>query len=199
MSYRKGFTQIEAVMVVVACVVIAGILFWTIGRHSRVHTHRRTSHISTQVKGIHSGMILYAQGNKEVYPGLDSEWNEAGPTVPGVTTVGSGNRTGFDPATRYAILLNGNFFTPEFAISPVEVKQPAVPDRDINSDNFSYAMLRIDGPPDGARKAEWRYTQNANAVIVSDRNLGNAGGDQARSIHYGLDHAWFGGYATNDR
>ena len=78
--------------------------------------------------------------------------------------------------------LNRDSFTPEYAISPFDSLQPAKPGDQLVTDdatgNVSYAMLSIAGDPAvdpavKARRDEWSETLNPDAIVVSDRLVGN--------------------------
>lgn len=149
---------------------------------------------ASHIRGITRGLILFAQGNGDRYPGLKSDGAEAK-----AADVAGGNFTsskdGYHPQLRYAILLNGGFFTPEDLVAPTDDKTAATPG-EVTADNYSYAMLMI-SEQGATRKREWSATTNSQAPVMSDRNLGGAGGD-ARSIHDNTAEAWVGHVAYND-
>lgn len=148
-----------------------------------------------QVRGISMGLILFAQGNGDMYPGLSANGAEAKATV---TSNGKFTTTndGYHPQLRYAVLLNNEFFTPDYAIAPTDdAKKPAEPGK-FTSDNYSYAMLMI-SEKDATRNHDWRATTNSQAVVMSDRNLAGAGSD-ARSIHDSTADGWIGAVGYND-
>ncbi len=76
---------------------------------------------------------------------------------------------------RFAELLAGEFFTPDYVFSPYE-SDPSITlwpgNVPVTSSHYSYAMLQV--PLSGGRNSEWRQTLNAQAVILSDRNTGTA-------------------------
>ena len=130
----------------------------------------------SHVRGIISGCILYAQGNKEQFPGMRDGGRDTTP-IPNRNQIGFATADGAYPGYRYAVLLNGNFFTPEYAISPAESgKTPVQVGQNINENNFSYAMLRLDPFTKAVqgRLDEWRASNNSQAVVISDRNIGGA-------------------------
>lgn len=111
---------------------------------------------STQFRGIHQGMVMYAQGNRSYFPGLTKDGRDDNPGV----------------ENRFSIMLNNNYFTGEYAISPVEVKT-AWTTGAVSTAHYSYSMLQL--PPDGGRRSEWRETLNTHAAVLSDRNTAAAG------------------------
>ncbi len=139
----------------------------------RTHVPARKMQNAMQIRGVVQGCILFAQGNNEYYPGLSSTGD---PTVAAVNEPNQFTVLANDQsvANRFAILLNGNYFTPEYAISPLETlpKTKAVPGQRVTTDNFSYAMLQISGSPhtrDAGRDKEWFATTNPLAIVVGDR------------------------------
>ncbi len=138
---------------------------------------------STQVRGIIQGCILYAQSNNEYYPGLTSTGGSNIPSVSGPTlyTVAPNDQSA---SNRLAILLNGNYFTPEYARSPNENTPKNAPalGSPLTTGNFSYAMLQISGTPrDAGRDKEWKATTNTQAAVMGDRGLG--GNLKTTTIH----------------
>lgn len=155
---------------------------------------------SSQLRGIHQGMVTYGNSNKEYFPGLRPD-GSYGVFEPGSITnpTPAEMQVGITVEDRYAILLTGDYFTPEYTISPMETeplkdwdsaKQPAV-----TKENYSYAMLQV--PEDGGRHAEWGQTLNSQAIVVSDRNTAVSG--PATSIHNEAgDKHWRGSVLWND-
>ncbi len=146
----------------------------------------RSGHNISHVRGIIQGSLLYAQGNNEYYPGLTSSGSTAIPAVPGSATNNVYTVLANDQsvANRFAILLNGNFFTPEYMRSPSETLNKTSPAAGgaITTGNFSYAMLQISGTAaDAGRDSEWKYTINAQAAVIGDR--GQGGNLRQTSIH----------------
>ncbi len=141
---------------------------------------------STQIRGIVQCALLYAQGNNDYYPGLTSAGGTdiaavAGNATNNIYTVLANDQS---VANRFAILLNGNFFTPEYMRSPLETmnKTSPAPGGTITTGNFSYAMLQISGTPaDAGRNSEWKATTIAEAAVMGDR--GQGGNLLQTSIH----------------
>ena len=94
-------------------VLLIGIMLPALGAARR--TARRMQN-STQLRGVHQGMVTFGNSNKENFPGLTSKGNilEDAAEITGMS--GHGGTT----EARMWILLDGNFFTPEYAISPSE-------------------------------------------------------------------------------
>ncbi len=143
---------------------------------------------------------------------------------------GTGNRNtgsasdGSHVTSRYYILFKGEFFTPEYAISPAENSfvepyvastGPSVKSVEFSTygvKNYSYAMLAFRGQTaatgntpqptnfmDAPRVAEWQQTLNAQAIVLSDRNTGGGSSNTTiNSIHSGRQGEWSGSVLWND-
>ncbi len=183
---QRGMTIRDLLIVVVTLAVLLAIAV------PAIHTLKRRLRFASnadQMGGIFQGMVTFSQSNRGptgdgYYPGL----NGSGQLVDAVTFTGvdgtflSDGTRGDDPSVRYCVMLNASYFTPEYMIRPAEKgngKSEVWPigevddvDDSVSSDNFSYAMLRIDDPLSG-RRGEWQATQNASAVVLSDRNVGS--------------------------
>jgi uncharacterized membrane protein len=156
---------------------------------------------STQVRGIHSGCVLYAQGNNTYFPGLDVNGDpDAGNQSLQTRTADRAIST----AGRFQILLKNNFFTGEYAISPAETKTTWQGGR-VSEANYSFAMLDISGNNAKGlaeeRASEWRDTINSEAAVISDRLAGGTPGQNNtyRSIHTRQNgQGWRGSVGWND-
>ena len=195
---RSGFTLIETLLVVGIVVVLVAVLVPTLA-HLRQKARRSTS--NTQLRGIHNTLVNWSYskargGPTDWYVGVDSDGN----IRPNDEDAGySGD--GSVPAARYWSLLRNNFFTPEYMISPADkLKVPVRKDSNtyppLTADNFSYAMMALPGSEN--EKAEWKETQNADAIVLSDRAIGETATDISSLWTETGSGTWSGGVAHND-
>jgi hypothetical protein len=147
----KSFNVGELAGVVVLTLLLSTLLL-PMGNHAQARSY------SSQLRGIHQGLVTFANSNKNWYAGVDASGNDAGITI----------------EERYQLMMEGDFFTPEYAISPSE-DDPLIHEWSetgtVTQDNYSYAMLQVPNP--GARREEWKQTLNSQAIVMSDRNVGN--------------------------
>ena len=178
-THQRGISLMD----IIALVALMGLLFVIIfaivlppplgGR--RGGGGRRMQN-ATQVRGIQQGMVLYAQGNKNYYPGFDKHGNNQifASNVAKVPDFLAADFSSTNPtAAVYALLMNGSYFTPEYAISPLEPnKVKATPgSTPITTANYSYALLSVADPTaDKGRREEWTDTNNSQTPIAGDRS-----------------------------
>jgi prepilin-type N-terminal cleavage/methylation domain-containing protein len=210
---RRAFTLVELLVVISIIALLIGILLPSLGSARR---SARQMQNSTQVRGIHQGLVIFSQGNgsNEYFAGMNSngaqitETAAADVTLPYVNGT-AGQNTGFTVQARFALLLGGDYFPSQYLISPSEVDSDfTVYDTVTNAksattfanSNYSYALLECNTA--GQRQGEWRNTTNSQAVVISDRVRGPAAnftsGTQSTydSIHG--DNGWKGSVGFND-
>jgi prepilin-type N-terminal cleavage/methylation domain-containing protein len=169
MLRKKAFTLIELLVVISIIALLIGILLPALGAARRT---ARQMQNSTQVRGIQTAFVLYAQGNNNFYPGFNGT-DVAGEN--GVALPATGNTDGAQASTRLAICLYGNYFTGDYEISPVEVKNVWTTGI-ITTANFSYNLLQIGNTAttgatiDSGRRAEWSNTINTQGNVLADRS-----------------------------
>jgi type II secretory pathway pseudopilin PulG len=183
-----GFSIIE-VLVMMAVVLIAASLCLAAQEQNRRAAQQEQN--STQLRGIHQGMIIYAQANKA---GSKMGW------FPGVSAEGEIKQTEHGP--KFKIMIESNIFTSAYIINPRDKGKEAweEDDGDLTTDHYSYAMLRVeDVENDKGRYQEWRETINTRAIVLSDRNT--KAGDERGSVWTDGDperKGWHGSTAYND-
>ena len=185
---NSGFNIVQLALVV-ALVLVSSSLIVACGNLSASRETARRMQNSTQLRGIHQGLVTYANSNKNRFPGINL----------------AGENDGIEVESRFQTLLVGNFFTPEYAISPSETDQNITAwdgTSPLSSANYSYAMLQVpDNNPElqdhkQGRRTEWGQTLNSQAIVMSDRNTGGA--KAPASYHSGGSSGWSGAVLWND-
>lgn len=179
----RAFTVIELVVAVIVVLVLVAILLPAMAP-SRCHGCRQIKD-STQIRGIHQGMVLWAQNNKDRYP-LPSEIDAGNVTV---AEDGAKDTT----ANIMSVLIYNGFFSPELCVSPAEANAAikVMPDysysnpaKAVNpakalwdpafstdftggkSGYFSYAHML---PADERLKNDWSNTFDATRAVIGNR------------------------------
>ncbi len=186
MPHARGFTWVEAL--VVAAVAVVGLVILLVvlpGLRMGTGGHGRQYPALAQLRGIHQGMVIYAQSNKlpgqntlGFFPGLNPDGTHGTITV----------------EERFKILLDVNAFTPEYLISPADSNKTDWHSGPLTTANYSYAMLQV--PAQGGRHDEWAETINTQAIVLSDRNTGTT--QQPASIWSARGGPWQGTVVHND-
>jgi prepilin-type N-terminal cleavage/methylation domain-containing protein len=185
MLKNRAFTLIELLVVISIIALLIGILLPTLGA-ARVAAQRMEN--STRIRGVSSACIAYADSNRGRYPGMGKDQTT-------YTTAGTEWHTAH---RRLQILLDGQYFTAEYIVSPREGTK--TPDSQLSSDpatatdHFSYALLEIE--VGAGRQTEWGSTLNSEAPVLGDRETAGATGPAARSIW--SDNDWRGTVGYND-
>jgi hypothetical protein len=182
-SSNSTVTLVNAIAVVLVLIMGGVLLVGVLG--TARDQGSRTMKNTTQVRGITQGLITYGSGNKEYYPGLNSKGEVMDVSV----------------EHRFRVMMGENYFTGDYAISPLETKT-AWTTGAVSSDNYSYAMLQVDGEAgkkvSAGRGDEWRQTINTQAVVLTDRNIGSDAGANIQSIHTPSPGSWQGSVGRND-
>lgn len=183
MRKARAFTLIELLVVISIIALLIGMLLPAL---SAARTTARKMTNSSQLRGIHQGQIFFAQGNNDWFTGFDR--NGADPTghefsadtadadyaLLSLNDIdwGSGlwrQDLANSPSWRFRRLIENNYFTAEYMISPSETKTLWVDDDYMTPDNFSYAMLIIEDHTERPRNNEQKFTNNSESALMSDR------------------------------
>ncbi len=213
-NIRYGFTIIELmIVIVVLSLLAAGILI------PAIHRSRSGAYYikcRTQLKQIHSAMILWSGSNQNRFP-TPLEFDAATANA----SVASGNST----ANLHSLLIFQNYYSPELPVCPQEANRNIKEDFDFDygdadssldltmnwdpnfdceitgkggrESNVSYANLA----PTGDRfKNEWQDTLNSSFAVLSDRGPRDGISDPASTSYnvHGSQTAWSGNVVYND-
>lgn len=107
--HRRGLTLLELLAVILMIAFIIALLVPIVGR---VRPRNYVMRESTQIRGIHQGLVLFAQNSNNVYP-IPSELDRANTTL-------TAESAKDDPGNMLSILLYNGFFSAELLVSPVE-------------------------------------------------------------------------------
>lgn len=202
---------ISLVVLLIIGLLLLAILLPALGAARR--TAKRMQN-STQLRGIHQGLVTHANSNRGHFAGLNSK----GEVMLNSPTDTGNSGDGDTVEARYWILLEGSYFTPDYAISPSETDPsvfaynsgPSVQSAPVVWDStmrhYSYAMLSIDGTPGQVvadsqtphRVHEWNQTLNLQAVVMGDRNTGSNATSGVSSFHSNRSGEWKGTVLWND-
>ncbi len=166
MKTNRAFTLIELLVVISIIALLIGILLPAL---ASARSRARQIQGTAQIRGIHACMTIFAQSNKDWYPGIDSE--------------GKLDSTSATVENRFQLLLDQNYFAGEYVINPQDSSKTIwQPGDTVNVNHYSYSLLMIHPNNPGDREEEWRQTSNAQAPIATDRAIANSGG-AVKSIH----------------
>ncbi|MEM1213876.1 MAG: hypothetical protein AAGI68_16430 [Planctomycetota bacterium] len=170
-------------MIVILCVVsLLAVIVLPVLTAPRVQGWQPTN--STQLRGIHQGMVVYAQSNKGNYPGIDASGAVVEPTLSG----------------QFAVLLDAGSLPPDYLINPADRHPIEAVDPGsgyaVTTANHSYAGLDLTVP--GGRVHAWSETLDTHEVVLGDRNTGADAHSDTRSVWSARSGGWEGMVVWND-
>lgn len=171
----SGLATGGIILGVLTILIPLGILYLAINAPRRTACGMKNS---TQTRGITMGCILYSQGNNDYYPGIS-------------VATGTPVVTHDTSAQRIQIMIDGNYFTPEYAMNPMASGETTT----------SFALLGIGrkGHAPENRASEWKCTTNSTAVVISDRRIPNGRGYKSWFTNPGMNKTdWRGAVGWND-
>lgn len=107
-------------VVLLSCLIIVPMIGIMLPAVGKARNSARQLKDSTQVRGVHQGMVLWAQSNSDTYP-VPSQIDK------GNTTLAAGSEKDLPRHVASVLIFNG-FFSPELAISPAESNPMIGPD-----------------------------------------------------------------------
>ncbi len=110
-SNRRAFTIYE-IIIAISVLVQFMVILMVMLRPPRANPANAQLRDSTQVRGIHQGMVLFAQNNADQYP-VPSQLDKAHTTL-------TAQSAKDDLGNTLSILIYNGFFSPELAVSPAE-------------------------------------------------------------------------------
>jgi prepilin-type N-terminal cleavage/methylation domain-containing protein len=178
---RRGFTLIELLVVIGIIALLLAILLPALGA---ARDAARKGRAATQLRGIHSALVISAAENGGWYPDF--------------TPQGLPSPTEWSSYDVYEILIRNNYMGPDIAVSPgdaVSTPWDVASGAGFSFENTSFAML---APVDAtnamaaSRHREWSASDNSEAVVLSDRAISNGGDPELTDVGNGIRSIWTG-------
>jgi hypothetical protein len=160
-SSRQGFFVFELLILLFPlALLMLGILLPALGR---ARQSARQIKDATQTRGVHQGMVLWAQNNNDNYP-IPADADKENHTV----NLGNADPAGKNTtANIFSMLLYHGFFSPELCVSPAEANPRIRLD-----DDFSLAAPKIAGKDPA--KALWDPAFSADFTSKQGGNVSYA-------------------------
>lgn len=167
----RAFTLIE-LLVVVLVVIILIAAFLLLQRPNR-HPVRHLKD-STQIRGIHQGMVLWAQNNQDRYP-IPSDIDKDDATIK--LAEGEDPESKNTTANIISIMIYNGYFSPELCVSPAEA----------NADIRAYDKYQYSSPPAATNpaKALWDPAFTADFTSKSKSATAPSGLSYAHAMPHG--------------
>ena len=220
MKYRptrqSAFTLIELLVVISIIALLIAILLPALS--SARESARKLQNMS-QVRGIQQGFFIHSQGNKGWFAGIESKGIQGNGQETFVDAddidnwSAGGGLAGCYVEARWLILLNGDYVTPDYLVSPAEIRASvkALDESLIYTTGqyfYSFALPLLVNSQNintvaTGRAGEWRDNANGGAPVASDRLLNEPGvvntdNTKHQSIWMDKLGEWQGSVSYND-
>lgn len=179
---RRAFTLIELLVVISIIALLIAILLPALGAARFQATLTQNA---TQQRGLFQAFAMYAESNDGVFPGLEKSGSQPSliPGIRGGVPTSSSRQAGDWPSTRFALVVDNDYVSPEYVINPGEFfpREPwTFGKTDIDSAgtefdwrNFSYAVEEWVGGSTGGNRFKVATanldSMNAETPVITDR------------------------------
>ncbi|MGB1125330.1 MAG: type II secretion system protein [Phycisphaeraceae bacterium] len=118
-NVRAGFTLIELLVVISIIALLIALLLPALG------TAKKQAQImqnATHHRGLHQAFVTFGHSNDGLYPGLEKRDGETKllPAARDGKDTSSAGLGGHWPATRFALLIDNDYVSPEYVINPAD-------------------------------------------------------------------------------
>ena len=116
---RVGFTLIELLVVISIIALLIALLLPALGSARK---QAQVMQNATHQRGLHQAFVIFGHSNDGLYPGLEKVDGETRliPGSRGGEPTSSSGLGGEWPATRFALLIDNDFVSPEYVINPAD-------------------------------------------------------------------------------
>ena len=208
---RRAFTLIELLVVISIIALLIAILLPALGSARK---SARLMQNTTQTRGQQQGMVMFGGENKGYYPGIDSSGRRFIDAADNLS-----DKPGNMVQARFALLVEGEFLTPDYLISPAEFNEEYVHEpyklgsgAPFRSNHYSYAMLELGNVQPMSqtptsigyyRTKEWNAERmNSQVLVIADRLLSYAPSpfdlENYRNLHNGDGGKYIASQVWND-